>query len=851
MILTKRPLFYWILHKYRALQFFLVTVIIISLFFKVYPLEMQRKIINVAINLKKLELLYLYCGLYMGAVLIASFMKYFINVLQAVIGQKILIEMRQELYNHILQLPLQFFHRTQAGIVISAMTGELNAIGSFLGGAIAIPIASILTFVTFLGFMIYLNPLLGLLSFGIYPFEIIVIPMLQKRYNKLNRERVHTTRSMANLVNEAASGIHEVQGNASFRLEEEKLNTFILRLFSINRKLFTYKYGIKFSNNLFQSIGPLLLFLVGGHLAIHGNFTIGALVAFLSAYEKVYDPWKEVIEYYQLYQDAQVRYKQIMETFDLQPEHLLEAPGQEPLHLQGKIDAQDIGYRINEDIILLENVSFTVEPGQHLALIGFSGSGKSTLSLLISQLYGYTEGSLQIDGHETQDISKIDIAQNISTVAQHPFIFTGTVRDNLLYSCEALHLSGRLSSMPSRAKIIELIKEVGLEPDILRWGFRSIIPKEKAAPLADNFLLMRRIIHDKLREEFERAVEFYDAKEFLEYSSIGVNIIFGGYSDHPEPEYLAQDSHLLTFIGDIGLEKRLVNLGLHLAETTVSLLKNLKGDEYFFQGSPMESREFNYFASLVEKQKATSPAYIKTKERSKLLSLALRFIPGQHKIVTISPDLKEAILSARHSYLKEVVNIDIDQCVNGTLQTEIAPIAPDATPSLKGSYFPYCISQYLYSQSLADNILFGNVIDRDMIRNKLREVALHHFSEQGLLDNVLEIGLEFHVGSKGDKLSGGQKQKVALARALLKQAPILILDEATASLDNSSQARIQRYIDTRLKGKTTVVAVMHRLDMISGYDNIIVMKAGKIVESGKYKDLIQAKGVFYELISDT
>ena len=89
-----------------------------------------------------------------------------------------------------------------------------------------------------------------------------------------------------------------------------------------------------------------------------------------------------------------------------------------------------------------------------------------------------------------------------------------------------------------------------------------------------------------------------------------------------------------------------------------------------------------------------------------------------------------------------------------------------------------------------------------------------------------------------------------MARALLKKSPILVLDEATASLDNSSQARIQRYIDSHLKGNTTVISVVHRLDMISGYDHIIVMKDGKIVESGTYNDLLDKKGTLYDLIND-
>ena len=122
MRLTKRPLFYWVLNRFRGLQFVLLLVILISLFFRVYPLEMQRQIINVAINLKMIDKLYLYCGLYMGAVLVAGLLKYLTNTMQAVLGEKILVGMRQEIYQHVLQLPLPFFHRTQTGTIISSVT---------------------------------------------------------------------------------------------------------------------------------------------------------------------------------------------------------------------------------------------------------------------------------------------------------------------------------------------------------------------------------------------------------------------------------------------------------------------------------------------------------------------------------------------------------------------------------------------------------------------------------------------------------------------------------------------------------------------------------------------------------
>lgn len=100
----------------------------------------------------------------------------------------------------------------------------------------------------------------------------------------------------------------------------------------------------------------------------------------------------------------------------------------------------------------------------------------------------------------------------------------------------------------------------------------------------------------------------------------------------------------------------------------------------------------------------------------------------------------------------------------------------------------------------------------------------------------------------GDRLSGGQRQKLAIARVLLKQPRIVIMDEATSALDNKSQARILRLMQTRWRGKRTVISVVHRLDNLQAYDKVAVMKDGKLVEMGNYEELVENRGVLYELV---
>jgi ABC-type bacteriocin/lantibiotic exporter with double-glycine peptidase domain len=129
------------------------------------------------------------------------------------------------------------------------------------------------------------------------------------------------------------------------------------------------------------------------------------------------------------------------------------------------------------------------------------------------------------------------------------------------------------------------------------------------------------------------------------------------------------------------------------------------------------------------------------------------------------------------------------------------------------------------------------------IQDTINEQVVQLLIEEGILETVVEIGMQFQVGSKGDRLSGGQRQKLAIARAFLKKPPILVMDEATSALDNKSQTHIRTLLDTHWKGKATLIAVVHRLDIIKNFDKIGVMKSGKIEEMGSYEELMAKKNV--------
>jgi ABC-type multidrug transport system fused ATPase/permease subunit len=790
---------------------------------------MQRKIVNEAIGLKKINLLLLYCGLYLAAVLVASGLKFAITAIQTYLGQETLSRIRKELYAHILTLPIGFFRKASSGMVVSSLVTEVVSAGELVGQAIAVPVNNILTLLAFAGYMFYLNPLLAAISIGIYPIVIFVVPKLQKRSNIANKMRVDVTRDLSSKIGETITGIHEVHGNASYRIENGKYGEFVDRLFRIRIVWNLYKQGIKALNNLFQNLGPFTLFIVGGYLAIQGRFDLGALVAFLSAYEKLYDPWKELMDFYQVYQDATTGYGRLMEYFDVTPEHAIEPTDREPYQLEGSIHVQDLSFAVAGGVQLLKQVNLDLKPGEQLALVGFSGSGKSTLAQCISQLYSYTGGSVLIDGKEVSQMTKKDLSHNMGIVAQSPYIFDGTIKENLRYSCEALlddRDADKQPRLPSLDEMIEVIQQVGLFIDVLRFGLNTVLAGDQQDELAIKIIRMRENFKDRFGEKLADYVEFFDETRYLNFSSVAANLTFGSPNlKEFTPEHLAENEYFLHFLDEAQLKRPLMNLGRELAAQFLDILGDLPPDEVFFKESPISPDELDDYRAVIERIGHSRLHEFSEQDQRLLLRLALRFIPGVHKMATLPEVLRDLILEGRFLFIDKIQK------------------------DRPGAFTFYRMSDYIYSQTILDNILFGKTTsDHPNAQDRINQSIIHLLIEEDLLERIVEIGMDFRVGTKGDRLSGGQRQKLAIARVFLKDPPILIMDEATSALDNASQKRIQTLLETKWKGRSTLISVVHRLDTIKGYDKVAVMKAGKILEMGPYQELIDRKGVLYELV---
>jgi energy-coupling factor transporter ATP-binding protein EcfA2 len=380
--------------------------------------------------------------------------------------------------------------------------------------------------------------------------------------------------------------------------------------------------------------------------------------------------------------------------------------------------------------------------------------------------------------------------------------------------------------MPSLDDIIAVLHQTGIFADILRFGLNAILTHDQNEELVGMIIRVRKNFQQDFGQELADYVEFFDENEYLYYSSVSENLIFGA-ADKDEflDTNLSRNEYFLNFLNTADLTRPLLSLGANLCRQTVDILGNLPPDAVFFEQSPIDADELEDYKILVGHLSKKKLHEMPAQDHQKLLELALRFTPGVHKMVALPEMLETLILEGRALFREKITKDD-----------------PEAITFVQ-------MSKYIYSQTILNNIFFGKTKSTSpQAQERINQSIIQLLIEEDLLETIIEIGMHYQVGTKGDKLSGGQQQKLAIARIFLKAPRILIMDEATSALDNKSQARIQNLLETRWKKRNTVISVVHRLDTIKNFDKVAVMKAGKILETGTYNELMARKGMLYELV---
>ncbi len=849
-------LYRYIVRRSLRPQLLLIALsFILGLLINPLMLDLSKRIINKAIRMNNLETLLWLCAAFLGAVLANGGLKYVKQNLEGFISETMLRDLRSELHARILRFPLPHFRNTSTGQLVAMILGEVEDLGQFFGEALSTPAFHGAMLVGSIGYMVATNPWLALMGVALFPVQIWLVRKLQRRVSEMSRERVKLVRGLSDRIQESVSGIQEIYADDTLAYDAGGFRGHLQRIFRVRLRIYNLKYLIKWINNLLEKFGQFLLLLVGGWLIITRpeSFDIGGLFAFQLAYAQLNEPWKELVNYFQQKENARIKYEQVIANFDvpgLRPEFSLEERLPEPVpELTGAYDVRGATVVLDGITTALDRVQLSTSPAQHVAVVGAAGSGKSTLMLVLAKLYGYT-GTVLLDGVELAELPSAVAGRQIAYVGADARIFTSTVFENLVYGLRhrptalasrdsgsrGADLDGWLDLAPLGiqdraglvAAVLEAVRLVGLDDDLYAFGLRATIDPVKQPELAERLLTARRLVMERFGGEGgEAAVEFFDRDRFADYASIGENILFG-HSAVPDLalDRLAAHEHFRRVIADVNLQSRLLALGAEIAKEMVEIFKDISADDELFANfSLITAGELPEYTRLVSRLERAGPAELLAEDQERLLALSLRLIPARHRLGRIDedPEFKRTVVAARQRF------------------------AETLPPGLIETFMPYDRERYFAGGTILENMLFGKVLATSSLAvKKVNAIVEEVISAHGLREVVMEAGFDFHVGLAGSRLSPVQRQKVALARAMVKRPNILILDEAVSVLEPDKRTELHQRITTTMKGRA-IIAVVDRLDLARYYDRVVVMDAGTVADTGTYQELASKDGLFRHL----
>ncbi|MFQ5775448.1 MAG: ATP-binding cassette domain-containing protein [Kiloniellaceae bacterium] len=784
--------------------------------------------------------------------------KFAINTSKGRMGERMLRRLRYELADRILRFPIMHVRKVKQAEVATMIKDEVEPLGGFIGDAFIAPAFLGGQAITAMAFIMLQSLWLGVVAAAVVLVQAFLIPKLRVPILRLGRQRQLTARQLAGRIAEVVDGAVEVHAHDTSNLERADLVSRLGRIFEIRYEIYQRKFFVKFLNNFLAQLTPFVFYAGGGLLAIYGQLDIGALVAVIAAYKDLPGPIKELIDWDQQRNDVQIKYEQVIEQF--QPGEILDPKIQDPDQeagppLSGDIVVSAATLLDDAGVKLVDSVSFTARVTGHIAIIGPGGSGKDHLALMLARLVTPTSGSITIGGRDLVKVPQAVTGRRISYVAQETYLFPLSVRDNLLYGLRHRPLRRAASDGPAAARraalaaeaaragnpawdleadwtdyaaagaqgpedinerIIEVLSLVDLEEDVYRFGLAGTIDAGANREIAEAVLAARAALPERLAKvDGESLVVHFDPDEYNPNATLGENLLFG---TPRKPEYapgaLAQNPLMTEVLEHVRLIEPMLDMGVSIARTMVEIFADLPpGHPFFEQFSFIDADDLPNFRTLVAKVDKQGAKALDPAERLALRRLPLDYVEARHRLGLIDEALEDKAVRARKRFAERLAEADPDA---------VAFYRPDA---------------YNAAASLQDNILFGRIAYGQAKAEEIVGQAMTDCLDTlGLRKTVVEAGLGYQVGIGGKRLSASQRQKIGLARALLKRPDLLIVNEALAVMDTSSQARVLDRVLEHRRGRG-VIWVLQRPDSCERFDRVLVMHDGRIVEQGSFADL--------------
>ncbi|MEQ9815531.1 MAG: ABC transporter ATP-binding protein [Azospirillaceae bacterium] len=865
-------------------QFVILLLTVCSLPFLYYSLDLPKMIVNDAIggegfpysvlgiDLDQISYLLVLSGIFLALVVFNGGFKYYINVYKGRLGERMLRRLRYELYVRVLRFRLPRFKRMSQGEIIPMITSEVEPLGGFIGDAFATPAYQGGLLLTYLFFIFMQDPLLGAAAVSLYPIQGYIIPRLQRRVNQLGKQRVRNLRVVADRVGETVQGTQEIHAHDTSLYHMADIANRLATNYDIRYEIYRRKFFIKFLNNFLNQLTPFFFYAIGGILVIDGDISLGALVAVLAAYKDLASPWKELLTWYQMKEDVRIKYEQVIEQFqppDLQPLEQLSEDGEIP-SLPEEWRFANVTYAEDDSPPEIDNLTMRIPTRGHLAVVGDGGSGRDTLMLLLARLIRPTAGRIRFGEEDYQDLPERMTGRRIAYVGASTHMITGSLRDNMYYGLkhrplrppeyghaeEALSRRRRAEALESgntdldinadwidyaqagvdtpealEERALEVLALVDMSGDVYRMGLSGTLnPRHRTAAVIDKVLKARELVREKLAEpDYDGLVELWDIDAFNESATVAENLLFGTPLDATfDPDLIASNDYVREVLETAGLRETFFDIGRRVAATMVELFADLPPDhEFFEQYSFISAEELPDYQSLISRADKLGEEGLPEVDRARLTSLPFKLIPNRHRLGMIDEALKDKLLEARRIFRAELSEAD---------RPKIA-------------FFD--VSEYNEAASTQDNILFGKIrYGASGAQDKVQTLLAQVIDAVDLRDTVTGVGLDRSVGVVGGRLSSLQRQKIALARALLRRPDVLLMVDATSALDGAAQARVHEAVLSEMSGRGLIWAP-HRPGLVREFEDIIMLENGHLAGRGTFSELAMEEGsVLKRLLDD-
>jgi ATP-binding cassette subfamily B protein len=406
---------------------------------------------DAAAGLTRIAILYL-------AVLFGNFLLEFVhtNVMQYT-GQRAMFDLRRELMAHLQKLDLSFFDRNPVGRLVTRVTTDVDVLNDLFASGLVTILGDVLVLVFILAIMFSLSPLLTGIMLAVMPFVILTTMIFRRTVTQSYRRiRVAIARISAYLQ-EHITGIMVLQlfnRERRSEVEFEDVNREHMNAYKNAITAYGWFYPVVEFCSMLALAGILTY---GGYRIQAGTLTLGVVVAFLQYGLRFFRPIQDLSEKYNILQGAMASSERIFKLLDTQPSIVtVEAPQQMPEAI-APIEFDQVWFAYQDEDWVLRDVSFTIQPGETIAIVGHTGAGKTTIISLLLRFYDVQRGSIRIGGLDIRDFEPLELRRRFGVVLQDPYLFTGTLEDNIRLGTESIS-AGQVEAAAEQVNLIDFIR---------------------------------------------------------------------------------------------------------------------------------------------------------------------------------------------------------------------------------------------------------------------------------------------------------------------------------------------------------------------------------------------------------